>query len=122
MSDLNHENKDETAAVVNDTVIENTVVEPKLDSVETSKVDEPVVEVPVIESAVLEEPKIDPIKVEPKTTSKNVVLYSLKDIKIDGLGSLKKGYNSVPFNKMDKWLEKNAVRLATEQEIKTYLN
>jgi hypothetical protein len=73
-------------------------------------VEEPVVEVPVVET-----PKVDI-----KSSTKSVVLYALKDITIPGVGSLVKGYNSVPANKVEKYLAKASVRIATEEEIKTY--
>jgi hypothetical protein len=39
-----------------------------------------------------------------------------------GLGTLKKGYNTVSAGKVDKWLEKASVRIASAEEIKTYHN
>lgn len=110
MSDLNIENSTPETAPAVETVVEQPVV------VETPEIKEEIVETPKVEK-----PKEEPIITEPKVSSKNIVLYSLKDFTIPGLGSLKKGYNTVPENKANKWLEKNSVRLATEQEIKTYL-
>lgn len=111
MSNFNIENTTETTPLVIEEAVTNLV-----ENIEESvEVKDAVVEAPVVET-----PKVDPIKIEPKVSSKNIILYSLKDINISGLGSLKKGYNSVQSSKADKWLEKNSVRLATQEEINVY--
>ena len=105
----------EMAPVV-EPVIENVVVEQRSVVEEAPKMEEPKVEAPIVE-----EVKPEPVKTPTPTKSNTVVLYSLKDLNIDGLGSLKKGYNKVSESDAKKWLVKNAVRVATEKEIQTYL-
>jgi len=47
-----------------------------------------------------------------------VAIYSSKNLSWSGVGKLIKGYNILDKDTADKWLEKNAVRLATPEEIK----
>jgi len=81
----------------------------------------PKIEEEKIEAAIIEEVKPEPIKTPTPTKTNIVVLYALKDLNINGLGSLKKGYNKVSASDAEKWLTKNSVRVATEKEIQTYL-
>ena len=44
-------------------------------------------------------------------------LYSEKNILVEGLGKINKGYNIFPKDVADSWLEKSFVRLATPEEV-----
>lgn len=79
-------------------------------------------ELPEPELPKMEEVKAEPVVIaEPAVSSKTTIIYSLKDLTIPGIGSIKKGYNKVSAQEADKWLTKSPVRLAKEEEIKTYL-
>jgi len=60
--------------------------------------------------------------VETKEDKKDnkVALWSDKNIRWDGIGTLKKGYNIVSKEASAKWLSRNGIRNATPQEIATY--
>jgi hypothetical protein len=110
MSDFNFESNDPTPVVVDHNINIELPAEPAVE-VET------VIETPVVAEAVAEH------KDEEKTLGdKTSVLYAIKDLKIMGLGTLKKGYNTVSAGKVNKWLEKASVRIASAEEIKTYHN
>jgi len=110
MSDFNFESNDSTPVVVDHDINIELPAE-IMAEVET------VVETPVVTEPVVEH------KDEEKTLGdKTAVLYAMKDLKIMGLGTLQKGYNTVSLNKANKWLEKASVRIASEEEIKTYHN
>lgn len=44
-------------------------------------------------------------------------VYSDKNILVEGLGKINKGYNIFPKDVADSWLSKNFVRLATPEEV-----
>ena len=58
-------------------------------------------------------------KEEPKKEEK-VALWSSKNIRWTGTGTLAKGYNIVTKEAADKWLKKQGIRKATPEEIATY--
>jgi len=79
-------------------------------------------ELPEPELPKMEEVKVEPVVIaEPAVSSNTTIIYSLKDLTIPGVGSIKKGYNKVSAQEAAKWLTKSPVRLAKEEEIKTYL-
>jgi hypothetical protein len=63
--------------------------------------------------------KIESKEEAPKKDSK-VALWSNKNIRWTGTGSLVKGYNIVTKEAADKWLSKQGIRKATPEEIATY--
>ena len=84
---------------------------------------EPVIEAEsVIEDLVIQEDVVEEKVEEQAPTDKTAILYAMKDLKIMGLGTLQKGYNTVATSKANRWLEKASVRLASDEEIKTYHN
>lgn len=101
--------------------IENALVEDiKVEASAPAEEQTQVEELPTIEPAKVEEIKPEPIKV-PSAPAKTVVIYSLKDLTVPGIGSIKKGYNEVSQKDAEKWLTKNSVRLAKAEEINLYL-
>ena len=50
--------------------------------------------------------------------SKKVAIYSARNLRWEGLGSVTKGYNFVEESQVDKWLEISYIRLADVNEIK----
>ena len=56
---------------------------------------------------------------EPKKEEK-VALWSSKNIRWTGTGTLAKGYNIVTKEAADKWLKKQGIRKATPEEIAAY--
>ena len=101
---------------IEDAIVQDIKVEATAPAEEKPKVEE----LPTIEFAKVEEIKPEPVRM-PQPSSKTVVIYSLKDLTVPGLGSIKKGYNKVSEKDAEKWLVKNSVRLAKEEEIKLYL-
>lgn len=63
--------------------------------------------------------KVDTTKPEPEVDEK-VALWSEKNIRWTGVGTLTKGYNIVTKEAADKWLTLNGIRIATPEEIVTY--
>ena len=59
------------------------------------------------------------VKKEEKKDEK-VALWSSKNIRWTGTGTLSKGYNIVTKEAADKWLSKEGIRKATPEEIATY--
>jgi hypothetical protein len=110
MSDFNFENNDPTPVVADHDINIGLHSEPIIEA-------ESLIEALVIEENVVEE-KVE----EPAPTDKTAILYAMKDLKIMGLGTLQKGYNTVATSKANRWLEKASVRLASDEEIKTYHN
>ena len=110
MSDFNFENNDPTPVVADHDINIELHSEPVIEA-------ESVTEVLVIEENVVEEKVEDQVP-----TDKTAILYAIKDLKIMGLGTLQKGYNTVATSKANRWLEKASVRLASDEEIKTYHN
>jgi hypothetical protein len=51
---------------------------------------------------------------------KQVALYSVKNLRWSGLGTLQKGYNIVDEEEAKKWTTLKAVREATPEEVATY--
>jgi len=51
---------------------------------------------------------------------KKIAIWSDKNIRWTGVGSLTKGYNIVSEEAADKWLDKEGIRKATPQEVATY--
>lgn len=98
---------------VENTPVEDIKVEVAAPAEEKPKVEEFPVEI--------EEVKPEPVKVS-HAPSKSVIIYSLKDLTVPGIGSIKKGYNKVSEKDAEKWLTKNSVRLAKKEEIDLYLN
>jgi hypothetical protein len=63
--------------------------------------------------------KIIPSDGEKKQNNK-VALWSNKNIRWDGIGTLKKGYNIVNKEASEKWLTRNGIRIASAEEVATY--
>jgi hypothetical protein len=59
------------------------------------------------------------VEEKPKETNK-VALWSNKNIRWTGIGSLSKGYNIVTREASEKWLSKDGIRKATPEEVATY--
>jgi len=110
MSDFNFENNDPTQVVADHDINVEATTALVVES-------ESVTEVLAIEENVVEEKVEDQVP-----TDKTAILYAMKDLKIMGLGTLQKGYNTVATSKANRWLEKASVRLASDEEIKTYHN
>jgi hypothetical protein len=61
------------------------------------------------------------IEEEPEKKNDNkVALWSNKNIRWDGIGTLKKGYNIVTKEASESWLSRNGIRKATPEEIATF--
>lgn len=101
-----------TEEVIEAPVEETPAVEPEV--VEAPVVETPVVKEPVVETKIVDSPK--------SSFTKDVVLYSIKDLDVKGLGKLSKGYTKVSPKDADKWLEFRPVRIASKEEINTYFN
>lgn len=59
-------------------------------------------------------------KKEETKKDEKVALWSSKNIRWTGTGTLSKGYNIVTKEAADKWLSKEGIRKATPEEIATY--
>jgi hypothetical protein len=59
------------------------------------------------------------VEEKPKDDNK-VALWSNKNIRWTGIGSLSKGYNIVTKEASEKWLNKDGIRSATPEEVATY--
>jgi hypothetical protein len=110
MSDFNFENIDPTPVVEDHNINVEAHTTPVVEA--SSAIEDLVIEENIIEEKIQEQTPID----------KTAILYAMKDLKVMGLGTLQKGYNTVATSKVNRWLEKASVRLASEQEIKTYHN
>jgi hypothetical protein len=55
--------------------------------------------------------------IKPKVDGETVALYSKRNISWTYIGELKKGYNIVPADKLDRWLTRDGVRIATPEEV-----
>ncbi len=60
------------------------------------------------------------IIVEEKPKDNKVALWSDKNIRWSGIGSLSKGYNIVTREASEKWLNRDGIRKATPEEVATY--
>jgi hypothetical protein len=60
-------------------------------------------------------------KVAEEESGEKVALFVSRNIHWQGIGKLQKGYAIVSKEAAEKWVELPAVRLATPEEIKTYL-
>jgi len=56
-------------------------------------------------------------EVKVKKEYEKVAIFSSKSVSLPGVGKVSKGYNIIPKNTLDKWLERDHVREATPQEI-----
>jgi hypothetical protein len=63
--------------------------------------------------------KVDTTKPEPEVDEK-VALWSDKNIRWTGVGTLSKGYNIVTKEAAVQWLDKAGIREATPEEVATY--
>jgi hypothetical protein len=70
------------------------------------------------DSALAKKP-VEDKKEAPKKDEK-VALWSNKNIRWTGTGTLVKGYNIVTKEAADKWLKKQGIRKATPEEVATY--
>jgi len=57
---------------------------------------------------------------EPPAPTNKVALWSSKNIRWSGVGTLVKGYNIVNKEAADKWLTKQGIREATPEEVATH--
>ena len=55
-------------------------------------------------------------EVKVKAEYEKVAIFSSKSVSLPGVGKVSKGYNIIPKNTLDKWLERDHVREATPQE------
>jgi hypothetical protein len=55
-----------------------------------------------------------------KKEDDKVLLWSKKNVRWQGVGSLSSGYNVVTKEAADKWLERRDIREASAEEVKTY--
>jgi len=113
------ENKNEDASVVETPVVE-AVVEAPL--VEEPKAEEPVVEAPVVEELVVETPKVEePVSKFEDSSAEDVAIYTLRSLTLPGGATIPKGYSFVSNKRYEKISKHKAVRIASKDEIKTYL-
>lgn len=119
MSDFNFESNDPTPVVEDHDI--NVEAPAALVAEAEVIIEAPAVE-PVVEAPAVVESAVEYKTEEKPSNDKTAILYAMKDLKILGLGILQKGYNAVPAGKANKWLEKASVRLASDEEIKTYHN
>ena len=99
--------------------------------IEEASVSEDAITLPEVKA---EQPKLAPlndgvlgskpaVKVEkkkdtkPKVEGETVALYSKRNISWTYVGELVKGYNIVPASKVENWLTRDGVRLATPEEV-----
>lgn len=77
-----------------------------------------------IETPVVKVQEFDKLVTEQNEVKSNskIVIFSMKDISVKGIGKLDKGYTKVSEKDAEKWLKYNSVRLAGSEEIKTYFN
>lgn len=62
-----------------------------------------------------------PVQPEPKKDDSNkIALWSDKNIRWSGVGTLAKGYNIVTKEAADKWLAREGIREATPEEVATH--
>ncbi len=54
---------------------------------------------------------------KPKAEGETVAVYSKRNISWTYIGEVKKGYNIVPADKLDQWLTRDGVRVATPEEV-----
>jgi L-serine deaminase len=55
---------------------------------------------------------------EPKETKiKTVALFSTRNVLVEGIGKINKGYNIVDEDKAEQWLKRDHVRTATPKEV-----
>ena len=55
---------------------------------------------------------------EPKETkAKTVALFSTRNVLVEGMGKITKGYNIVDEAKAEQWLKRDHVRIATPKEV-----
>lgn len=124
------------ASVVEETVAEEpeVVVEPVIEEVVPEPTvivaPEPVESAPAItsvEDGVIGTGKVSKKAPAPKAPKKPVIegemvaVFASRNIQWQGVGKLSKGYAIVSKEEAEKWVTLAAVRLATPQEIKTYL-
>lgn len=57
---------------------------------------------------------------KPKDDSEKIALWSNKNIRWTGVGTLTKGYNIVTKEAADQWLAKEGIREATPEEVASY--
>ncbi len=57
------------------------------------------------------------VKAEAVEEPAKTAVYSEKNILVDGLGKINKGYNIFPKDVANKWLKRSYVRLATPEEV-----
>jgi hypothetical protein len=57
---------------------------------------------------------------KPKKNNEKVAIWSNKNIRWTGIGTLAKGYNIVTEEASEKWLDKDGIRKATPEEVATY--
>ena len=58
----------------------------------------------------------DPVK-EPAKTNKKVAIYSSRNVTMNGVGKVYRGYNIVTEEQAEVWLKRDHVRLATPEEV-----
>lgn len=112
-------------AVVEEPVVQEAVVEPTVivaaEPVETAPAITSV-EDGVIGTGKVSKKKAAPApKVAEEESGEKVALFVSRNVHWQGIGKLQKGYAIVSKEAAEKWVELPAVRLATPEEIKTYL-
>lgn len=116
---------EEPVAVVEEPVIEEVVPEPTV-----IVAPEPVETAPAItsvEDGVIGTGKVSKKKAAPapkpaaEPVGEKVAIFASRNIHWQGMGKIQKGYAIVSKEDAEKWVTLPAVRLATPEEIKTYL-
>jgi hypothetical protein len=123
---------EEIVAEEPETVVEEkTVVEEVVPEPEVIMAPEPVGTAPTVSSvedgvigtgkAKVEKKKASPAAAKAVKSGEKVAIFAARNVRWQEVGSIAKGYNIVSKEDAEKWLTVNNVRLATPEEIKTYL-
>lgn len=91
--------------------IHGSIMESTIETVEEPKAEEPVVEAPKVEEPV----------VSKNDSSGDVAIYTLRSLTFPGGVTIPKGYSFVSKSKYEKIANHKAVRIASKDEVKTYL-
>lgn len=68
----------------------------------------------------LSKPPVKKEDVPQKKTESKIAIWSSKNIRWTGVGTLTKGYNIVTEEAAEKWLSREGIRKATPEEVATY--
>jgi hypothetical protein len=121
---------------VEDAVAELTEANEEAIAVEAEKIEEASVseDAIILPEVKAEQPKLAPLEdgilgskpavkvekkkdIKPKAEGETIALYSKRNIAWTYVGELKKGYNIVPASKVENWLTRDGVRVATPEEV-----